>query len=354
MDRVNSQALIIARESRGKSQIDVANATGVSQGHISKAENDVYGLSIDQLERIANYLEYPLAFFFEPGFLREGTSTCLYHRKRKTLPAKVLSRINATMLVRNINVQHIMNGIEVVGQRQFYNLDLDEFGSPAAAAKSLRAAWRLPNGPIVNMTALIESAAGVIVLAPFGHRKMFGMSCWTRSGHPLFYLNSEIPMADLRYTIAHELGHLTLHNVPSAGDIEAEADEFAAEFLTPAASIAPDLKGLTINNAGRLKMHWRVPIKMLIRRADSLGSITRDQATRLYKQYSARGFNAGEPYPIATETPTLLTRAIQVHLQDHKYTKDELFEAIRLTTEDDYRELGGMSPGKGGLSVVRS
>jgi Zn-dependent peptidase ImmA (M78 family) len=191
-------------------------------------------------------------------------------------------------------------------------------------------------------------------LAPFGHRKMFGMSCWTWSGHPLFYLNSEIPMADLRYTIAHELAHLTLHNTPSAGNIEAEADEFAAEFLTPAASIAPDLKGLTIDNAGRLKMHWRVPIKMLIRRADSLGSITRDQATRLYKQYSARGFNAAEPYPIATETPTLLTRAMQVHLEDHKYTRAELLEAIRLATEDDYREVGGMAPGKGGLSVVRS
>lgn len=353
-DRVNSQALIIARESRGKSQEDVAGATGVSQGHISKAENDIYNLSPDQIERVADYLEYPVSLFYEPGFLREGASNCLYYRKRKTLPAKVLARVNATMMLRNINVHHILNGIELVAPRQFYALDLDDFGSPAAAARALRSAWRLPDGPIVNMVALIESAGGVIVLAPFGHRKLFGMSSWTPHGHPLFYLNSEIPMEDLRYTIAHELGHLAMHGVPTPGDIEAEADEFAAEFLTPAAAIAPDLRGLTIDKAGRLKFHWRVPIKMLIRRAEELKSITRDQAVRLYKQYSARGFNNGEPYRIQVETPTLLARAIGVHVEVHKYTHDDLLKAIRLIKDDDYREVGGMPPGKGGLSVVRS
>lgn len=53
MDRVvNSQALIIARESRGKSQGEVAQATGVSQGHISKAENDVYNPNPEQIQKI--------------------------------------------------------------------------------------------------------------------------------------------------------------------------------------------------------------------------------------------------------------------------------------------------------------
>jgi Zn-dependent peptidase ImmA (M78 family)/transcriptional regulator with XRE-family HTH domain len=351
---VNSQALILARESRGYSQKQVADGAGVSQELISKAENDLRNLGEEHVEKIAQFLGYPTLLFYEPGFLRDGTSTCLYHRKRKTLPAKVLSRVNATMHIRNINVNHILNGIEVIGQRQFHTLDIDEFGSPTLVARALRTAWRIPDGPIVNLVALIESAGGVIVTAPFGHRKLFGMSSWTTHSHPLFYLNSEIAMADLRWTIAHELGHLVMHGFPTAGDIEAEADEFAAEFLTPAAAIKAHLKGLTIENAGRLKMHWRVSIKTLIRRAESVGAITRDSSTRLYKQYSARGYNAAEPYPLKDETPTILNRALQVHLEDHNYTHAELLEAIRLSTEDDYREVGGMSPGKGGLSVVRS
>lgn len=353
-EKVNSQALILARESRGKSQTDVANGAGVSQELISKAENDIRNLNQEQVEKIGKFLDYPTMLFYEPGFLRDGTSTCLYHRKRKTLPAKVLSRVNARMLVRNINVNHILNGIELIAPRQFSTLDVDEFGSPTEVARALRNAWRVSDGPIVNMVALIESAGGVIVMAPFGHRKLFGMSCWTSNSHPLFYLNSEISMADLRWTIAHELGHLVMHGFPTAGDIEAQADEFAAEFLTPAATIKPDLKGLTIENAGRLKMHWRVSIKTLIRRADSLGCITREYATRLYKQYSARGFNTAEPYLLQAEMPTLLNRVIQVHMNDHNYTQAELLKAIRLSNDDDYREVGGMPTGKGGLSVVRS
>jgi Zn-dependent peptidase ImmA (M78 family)/transcriptional regulator with XRE-family HTH domain len=356
IDRVNSQALIIARESRGKSQAEMAEATGVSQGHISKAENDVYNLDPKQVEKIASYLQYPTSFFYESGYLREGVSNCLYHRKRKTLPAKVLNRVNAMMLVRNVNVHRILHGVEISAPRQFHTLDLEDFGGSAAkAARALRNAWRLPDGPVVNMVDLVESAGGVVVLAPFGHRKLFGMSCWTPAGvNPLFYLNSEIPMADLRFTIAHELGHLTLHGVPSSGDIEAEADDFAAELLMPSASAMADLKALTIDKAIRLKMHWKVPIKMIIRRAKELGAVTHEHGIRLYKQYSARGFNAAEPYPVPMEIPTLLARVIRVHLDDHNYTYKELLEAMRLVNAEDYQEVGGMPPGKGTLSVVRS
>lgn len=74
-------------------------------------------------------------------------SNCLYHRKRKTLPAKVLNRVNATMLVRNVNVHHILNGIEISAPRHFHSLDLEDFGgSPAVAARALPTAWRLPTG----------------------------------------------------------------------------------------------------------------------------------------------------------------------------------------------------------------
>jgi Zn-dependent peptidase ImmA (M78 family) len=41
---------------------------------------------------------------------------------------------------------------------------------------------------------------------------------------------------EYRFTCAHELGHLLMHPSPLPGDRqqEREADQFAAEFLTPA------------------------------------------------------------------------------------------------------------------------
>ena len=321
---------------------------------MSKAENGQFSFTDEQMARVASFLEYPVRLFFEPGQLRDGASVCHYHRKRKTLPAKTLNRVNAMMFIRNINVRHILNGLEVFGQRQFHALDIEEFGTPEAVAKSLRTAWGVPDGPILDLIALIESASGIVVLSPFGHRKLFGMSCWPTQDHPFFYLNSEISMADLRWTIAHELGHLTMHGTPSANDIEEEADRFAAEFLMPGATIAPDLKGLTFHQLGPLKLHWRVSMKTLIRRADSLGVIPKEAVVRLYKQYSARGYNASEPYDVPAERPSLLAKAAQIHLTEHGYTQAQLREALCLSVDRDYAEVTGLRVGKGTLSLLSS
>jgi hypothetical protein len=91
----------------------------------------------------------------------------------------------------------------------------------------------------------------------------------------------------------------------------------------------------------RMKKHW-------------LAGISHDQATRLYKQHSARGFNAGEPYHLPMETPTVLCQPTEVHPNEHNYARHELLEAIRLVSENAYRAVGAMSPGKGGVPFVRS
>lgn len=350
---VNSQALIIARESRGRSQEEVARATGLSQGAISKAENDTLNLAAEHVELIAKFLDFPPSFFYEEGRLRDGASMCHYHLKRKTLPAKVLNRANANMFVRVVNIRHMMNGLEIAGGRTFHAMDIDEFGSAENVARALRTAWGVADGPIGNLTSLIESAGAIVILSAFGHRKLSGMSCWPTRDNPLFYLNSEMSTADLRWTMAHELGHLTMHRTPSAGDIEKEADDFAAEFLLPARTITPELKALSFARLGALKMKWRVSMKRLIARADQIGAITKTDAVRLSKQYNARKFHEGEPYEIPTEKPTLASKAAEVHLTEHGYTPQELREALRITNPDDYFEVTGLSVGRGRLSIVR-
>lgn len=351
MTSLNSQALIIARESRGKTQKEVADAIGVTVGLINKAENDAASLSDDKVERIAVFLNYPPTLFHEPGMLRHGASLCLYHSKRKTLPAKVLKKVNATMFIRNVNLRHLLNGLEMEGARTFHTMDPDEYGSPSVVAQALRAAWRVSEGPIKNLTALVESACGVVLHGSFGHRKLFGMSCWVTTDYPLFYLNADIPPAELRFTLAHEIGHLTMHTVPSSGDVEAQAQEFAAEFLMPAASIRPSLRNLRFDQLGTLKMHWRVPMKAIIYRAEQINAIDRAHAQRLYKRYSAHGLNAGEPFDIPAEDSTLPAEAYRVHRQVHGYSDDQLRDAVRLADDADFSELIGARP-RARLSLV--
>lgn len=352
---INPEVLIVARDSRGCTQDQVADAAGISQGLVSKAESGSVSLPPDTVSAIADFLGYPSSLFYEPGRVREVGSPCLYHRKRKTLPAKVLKGLDARMFMRHINVTRLLHGLDVEGDRTFHTLDVDEYGSPVEVARALRAIWRVPEGPIPNLTTLIESAGGIVLMEDFGTRKLFGMSCWTTRGPPpLFFLNSAIPTADLRWTMAHELGHLTMHGTPSEGDQEEQADAFAGEFLTPQGLFGPDVRRprLDFQRLPLLKTHWRISMKAVIKRAESIGAISRQVAVRLYKQHSARGYNSAEPYPLKAESPTLVNRAIQVHLQDHGYSNDELAAAVRLLPEEFGRDFLGIHERVHGGNVV--
>lgn len=347
---INPEVLIVARESRGYAQKDVADAAGVSQGLVSKAENGLVSVADQDLHAIARFLGYPKRLFYEPGRVREVGSACLYHRKRKTLPAKILRKLDARMYMRNINVRKLLDGLDVEGDRTFHTMDPEEYGdSPVKVAQALRATWRVPEGPISNLTALIESAGGIIVMEDFGTRKLFGMSCWTTRGHPLFFLNSAIPTADLRWTMAHELGHLTMHSTAPNSDPEAEADAFAGEFLTPAAPFSHDARQLSFARLPNLKAYWRISMKAIIKRAEATGAIDRATSIRLYKQHSAHGYNAAEPYPLPEEPPTLINQAIRVHLQEHGYTTNELAESVLLSSEEFSRDLFGEPEQRGNV-----
>ncbi len=350
MTTPNPEMLAVARESRGHTQARVAEAIGVTQGLISKAEDGTKSLDLDKVEQVARFLKYPALLFYERDRVREVGSTCLYHRKRKTLPKKIINKLDAQMYIRNVNVQKLLDGLDVEGDRVFHTLDPDEYGgSPVEVARALRIAWRVPEGPIANLTALIESAGGIVLMEDFGHHKLFGMSCWTTRGHPLFLLNSAIPTADLRWTLAHELGHLTMHHVAPSGDPEKEADAFAGEFLAPAALFRPGLRALTFDSLPSLKSYWRLSMKGIIKRAQSLNAIDPQTATRLYKQHSARGYNTVEPYPLTAEPPSLVKQAVDVRLQEDGYTAAELASAVRLSDDEFYTALLGQpAPPQGG------
>jgi Zn-dependent peptidase ImmA (M78 family) len=130
-----------------------------------------------------------------------------------------------------------------------------------------------------------------------------------------------VPGDRQRFTVVHELGHLSLHhdcpppNTPSEASRYAKhAHRFAAAFLVPAEPLLADLSewggSVTLNTLAHLKQRWGLAIKALIVRFRHLGLIDEAHARSLYKQISARKWNTDEPVNVPNERAQWLPKSM--------------------------------------------
>lgn len=331
---VNPEMLILARETRGLTQSELAEATFISQGNISKYEGGLLQVSEEHLQKIALVLDYPVPFFNQFDDLYSFGSHCTYHRKQQTMPVKEQRVLLAKMNKRRIEIARLLNGVELEHENQFQRLDIEDYnGDVEKIAQLVRKSWKLPLGPIKNLVGIIESAGGIVIRKSFGTKKLDAFSQLVPGLPPIFLINSDMPGDRVRYTLAHEVGHIIMHQFPTE-DMEGEADRFAAEFLMPSHDISPDLTSLTFPNLARLKHHWKVSMATLIMQAHRTGKITDRQKKSLFEQMNKNEYRMNEPIPIPVEEPSLLKDIINVYLNDFRYSISDLSQLVFLHEQE--------------------
>jgi Zn-dependent peptidase ImmA (M78 family) len=334
----NPQMLTLARESRGMTQGELARVLCVTQGKISKYESGMLSVSPDDLKSLSKQLDYPPEFFFQQEPIKGAGSSCLYHRKRQSMPVQELRKIQAEINVIRLQVAHLLRGAEIETENKFYRMDIDDFeNSPEEVANLVRRAWGLPLGPVNNLVAAVEDAGGIVFRYSFGTRKLDAISQWLPGMPPLFFVNTDIPADRLRFTLAHEIGHVLMHRVPTENQ-EQEADRFAAELLMPETEIGPHLRPLSIQKAAALKPYWKTSMASIIKRSFDLGLIGDAYYRKLFSQLSRLGYRTVEPVTIPDEEPATMREIVEVHLRDHRYSVSELCKLVR-GNERDFRSL---------------
>lgn len=210
---------------------------------------------------------------------------------------------------------------------------VEKHGSPEAAARALRATWRIPLGPIGNLLEWLEAAGVFVVFVDFGTPKISAISLWPPGEQPIVLVNADMPPCRQRFTLAHELGHLVMHTEPEP-TMEDEADRFAGELLMPEADMRGQLRNFNLQLAARLKPLWRVSMAALITRAWQLGIVTDRQRTSLHVQMSQKGWNRIEPVQIPAEEPSLINSMIGIHRNDHGYLPDDLAHLVGMSSRE--------------------
>lgn len=344
LKKFNRDMFNVARAARGFSQSELAKKAGVTQALISKIEN---GLTTDPTEdtvtSVASVLGFPIEFFYSGE--RPHGLPAFHYRKRAKVGKRALDKIEADINLRRIHLTKLFQSYDRNCDGEIPVIDIERMQwTPSEAAQHLRGLWLVPRGPIDNMTALMERFGAVVIKIDFGTKHLEALSFRIPNLPPLIFINSKIPGDLYRFVLAHELAHLVLHNHPETDEcMEEQADEFAAEFLTPAKEIRPLLAYPSLGKLSRIKPMWKVSIKALIVRASRLKLITPSQYTGLNVNYSKAGYTRGEPFPIVQEDASTLSDAINFHTRQLGYSLEEM-AALLMLGKDEFAETYGEKP----------
>ena len=325
----------LARETRGYTQKKLAELIEISQGSMSKIEQGLCLVPDDVLEKLSKSLDFPIEFFFEPEYIYPPSSP--FHRKRASLQKKIQAQIEAEANIRRIHINKLLKSAEIVDTKIIHE-DIDNLGlSPAESASKIRYYWKLPKGPIENVTTVLENFGIIIAYCDFKSQLLDGFSFCVDDNHPIIFINSNAPNDRIRFTLSHEVGHIIMHRIPTP-EMEKEANDFAAEFLMPSNEIKQHLYEPTLEKLAGLKRYWKVSIASLIYRAKSLKTITYNQERYLWTQYNAAGYRRKEPVELPKETPSIIQDLINLHLNDLGYSEEELSK-ILLSNTDTFVDL---------------
>ena len=341
-DAFNSDLLRIARHARGWSQTELSRRSGVSQASLSKLENGLIGPSDDVLHGVASALRFPRSLFFEPDkMLGLPISVHPMYRKRASVSQRGLERLEAEINIRLFHIRRLLKSAEFDPELSLPDMDIDEFGGdPERIAELVRRTWLVPTGPMKNLVGWLERAGCVVVPCDFAALAVDGVTINSPGLPPCIFLNRNQPSDRQRFSLAHELGHIVMHRVPTP-TMEDEANAFASALLMPARDVRPYLTGrLTIQRLASLKPVWRVSMQALLYRAKSVGAVTANQSQYLWRQISALGYRRNEPPELdfPAEEPVVLPEMIRVHLEDLGYEVEDLCSVLHVF-EDDLRNM---------------
>lgn len=317
------EALRVARRAQGVTQEELAERVGITQAALSRYENDLREPASDVVEAFADALGLTPKLLLSGQRISGAMAVDAHMRRRATAPATAWRRLEARLNMYRLHTRQLMDEVGLRTELTIPLIDPVE-ADAATAARITRMQWRLPTGPVRNLTRWMEAAGCVVIEEDFGTARVDGLSQWVND-YPVVLINARIPTDRRRLTLAHELGHLVMHSEHMSASSEPEANAFAAEFLMPAEMIRPELRNLTLGKLHDLKRSWMVSMQALIERAWNLKLLSGPDRTRLYKQFSARGWRTREPVSdeLPPESPQL-AREIGEALATRGLSPDEI------------------------------
>jgi Zn-dependent peptidase ImmA (M78 family) len=266
------------------------------------------------VEALAAALHVESEFFFRPTPTDIPQDACNF-RKLESSRVKDIEQVIAHGGLLAELLELLEEDLEFPAAN-FPHIPAEQLGEVERAAQRSRAHWELTlDQPIVSTMRVAENAGAVVVKFPGVSSEIDALSI--ASKRPIVVRSSEKESATrLRFDIAHEIGHLVMHQKrrPEHDEAELQANRFASAFLLPAKSFIrefPRGRRLDWHAIFAIKRTWNVSAQAILRRAYDLQLIDAAQYRSGNIFISKQGYKRSEPYePAVTEKPELLKAAL--------------------------------------------
>lgn len=364
----SGEKLTEARLASGLRKNALADKVGVTSMAISRYEANQDRPTRDNLDAIANALNFPIEFFTRKAW-PEGLGTVFWR-----------DQVAETKAAREMTEQRMKWLCEL-----FWTLEeeldfppqvIPDLGLPndvrqitssmiEHCASELRQEWRLRNLPIRDVVLSVENAGIPVAMLDIPSEKQDGFffqSPLLKRGFIGVNVHTATA-ARARFDVAHELGHLVLHKrvTPDQGRdnelhklLEKQAHRFAGAFLFPRESFLGEVAVPTLDYFYAVKKRWGMSIAAMIARSSDLGMIDGEEKKRLYISMNRRNWKQREPLDdvMPMERPRMLRRGVEALVASGDYSHDFLEHMLALPRSEILQLVGLSDAGMKNLTPI--
>lgn len=333
------ERLLRARSAAGLSMKVLADQIGLSANMIKKYEHGESMPASDTLLKLAKALNVRVEYFFRPVKVSLGE---VEYRKKASASKKQLDRIKGDVLSQVERWLDLSNQWPTFPISDFSLPDcvperINHIDDMEGLADNLREEWQLGFDHITDLIDLLESHGILVVVSDaMDDGSVDGLQAQV-DGKQVVVVSGHASGDRQRFTLAHELAHLLIHE-RLAEDIDEEkaCHRFASAFLLPASALRQHLGDERHNIEPQelyfLKHEFGISMGACAYRAKQLRIISENLYQRLVISFSKKGWRKLEPgdaYP--NEKTTLFYQLVFRALAEEIVSDSKAAELLGLS-----------------------
>lgn len=332
LNALNPKMVTYARELQGLTKKDLAAKIGKTPATLTRIENGSLVPELDTFFSLSRALDVEASFFARPSGKYPVFDLSRIHFRGK----RSVSASKKRLLIRSGEAVYDVMSFFEKEKIVFPKDALSEFVTTTKSSYEIeelairvRHELGLGFGPLPDLIHLLESMGVFVLFLPKDKNIPVDAFSSVRDSRHIILVCPHQPSSRILFSIAHEIGHLLLHEFTDGSmQQENEANRFASAFLLPWKNFKEECPTRwNINVFIDLKKRWGVSISAMLYRAKGLGCISEASYTRAIRYMKQHDIYYTEPAEPTIERPMLFKEAFNL-LVTHGLTMEHIIESL--------------------------